>query len=60
MLMELGIGSRDVYEDDFESAMLEEAREFFKVRLSIGVYDRRIYVYVYYMYVCAPLLGFSN
>ena len=31
MLMELGIGSRDVYEDDFERPLLEESREFYRV-----------------------------
>lgn len=30
MLMELGIGSRDVYEDDFERPLLEESREFYR------------------------------
>lgn len=32
MMMELGIGSRDVYEDDFERPLLEESREFYRVR----------------------------
>ena len=32
MMMELGIGSRDVYEDDFEGPLLEESREFYRVR----------------------------
>ena len=31
MLMALGIGSRDVYEDDFERPLLEESREFYRV-----------------------------
>ena len=34
MLMELGIGSRDVYEDDFERPLLEESREFYRVRVN--------------------------
>ena len=34
MLMELGIGSRDVYEDDFERPLLEESREFYRVRFT--------------------------
>lgn len=32
MLMALGIGKRDVYEDDFEKPFLRESREFFRVR----------------------------
>ena len=35
MLMELGIGSRDVYEDDFERPLLEESREFYRVNLPV-------------------------
>ena len=31
MLMALGIGSRDVYEEDFERPLLEESREFYRV-----------------------------
>lgn len=31
MLMALGIGKREVYEEDFEEPFLEESREFYKV-----------------------------
>ena len=31
MLMALGIGSREVYEDDFEKPLLMESREFYRV-----------------------------
>ena len=35
MLMALGIGKRDVYEDDFEKPFLRESREFFKVLVAV-------------------------
>lgn len=31
MLMALGIGSRDVYEDNFEKPLLAASREFYRV-----------------------------
>ncbi len=31
MLMALGIGSREVYEEDFEKPLLTESREFYRV-----------------------------
>ena len=32
MLVVLGIGKMDVYEEDFEEPFLRESREFFRVR----------------------------
>lgn len=34
MLIVLGIGSREVYEDDFETLFLQESSEFYKVSIS--------------------------
>ena len=31
MLMALGIGSREIYEEDFEKPLLKESREFYRV-----------------------------
>lgn len=38
MLMILGIDSRHVYEEDFESPFLEESAEFYKVKNDIGIH----------------------
>lgn len=35
MLIVLGIGSREVYEDDFEILFLQESSEFYKVSISL-------------------------
>ena len=51
MLMALGIGKREVYEDDFEKPFLRESREFFRVSLSIrSITFLAIHYYCIYMY----------
>lgn len=35
MLIVLGIGSREVYEDDFEILFLQQSSEFYKVNIAL-------------------------
>ena len=43
MLMALGIGSREVYEEDFEKPLLNESREFYRVSST--------YIYILYFVI---------
>ena len=47
MLMALGIGKRDVYEDDFENPFLKESREFYMVTDNLMHYVIYLYAYVH-------------
>ena len=47
MLMALGIGKRDVYEDDFENPFLKESREFYMVTDNLMHYVIYLYTYVH-------------
>ena len=42
MLMALGIGSREVYEDNFEKPLLAASREFYRVSGWVGGWEGQI------------------
>ena len=55
MLMALGIGKRNVYEDDFETPFLKESREFFRVSqlehtyVHTCIYMYNVHVRIYFV-----------